>query len=93
MAEWMSGTGNRRYMGQGWRAYQAAASPSALAHEAVVAGDGPHPLAELGAVAAGWERRGFRRLCHLHAIRSGQQRYPAVNHGHSEKVDELDGCS
>jgi hypothetical protein len=60
----------------------------ALAHEAVVTEDGPHPLAELGAIAATSERRRSRAPCHPRAISSGHQRYPADSHGHSEIAAE-----
>ena len=61
----------------------------ALAHEAVVTEDGPHPLAELGAVAARCEHRRSRRPCHPRAISSGHERYPADSHGHFEEAVAL----
>jgi hypothetical protein len=64
--------------------HPAAASPPGSCHKAVVTKDGPHPPGELRTVAARWERRRSRRPCHPHAIRSGQERYPAVSHGHFE---------
>jgi hypothetical protein len=70
--------------GQGSSLPPAAASPPALAHEAVVTGDGPHPPANPGAVAAKVQPRRSRRPCHPRATSSGHQRYPAVSHGHSE---------
>jgi hypothetical protein len=70
-------------------AHSAAASPPALAHKPVATDDGPHPRAELGAIAARWERRRSRRPCHSRATSSGHERYPADNHGQSARVDEL----
>jgi hypothetical protein len=64
----------------------AAASPPALAHEAAVTADGPHPPVQLGAVAATCEPRRSRRACHPRAISSGHGRYLADSHGHSEKA-------
>jgi hypothetical protein len=64
--------------------HPAAASPPGSCHKAVVTKDGPHPPGELRTVAARWERRRSRRPCHPRAIRSGQERYPAVSHGHFE---------
>jgi hypothetical protein len=58
----------------------------ALAHEAVVTEDGPHPAVELGAVAARCEPRRSRRPCHPRAIRSGHERYPTDSHGHFEEA-------
>jgi hypothetical protein len=48
----------------------------ALAHETVVTEDGPHPLGELGAVAARCEHHRSRRPCHPRAISSGHERMP-----------------
>jgi hypothetical protein len=67
----------------------AAAPPSRLAHEAVVAEYGSHPGVELRAVAARCEHRRSRRPCHPRAITSGNERYPAVNHGHFEEAVAL----
>jgi hypothetical protein len=64
-------------------------TPEALANNSVASDDGPHPLGQLGAVAARWERRRSRRPCHPRAISSGHQRYPADNHGHFEEADGL----
>ena len=68
-------------------------APWALAHEAVVTEDGPRPPGQLGAVAARCEHRRSRRPCHPRAISSGHERYPAVNHGHSEARAELGRAS
>ena len=54
----------------------------ALAHEAVVTEDGPHPLAELGTIAARCKRRRSHGPCHPRATSSGNHRYAAVNGGH-----------
>jgi hypothetical protein len=66
----------------------AAAPPLRLANAAVVTADWPHPPAEPGAVAARCEHRRSRRPCHPRAISSGHERYPAVTHGHPERVAE-----
>ena len=60
-----------------------------LAHEAVVAGDGPHPLGQLGAVTVRCGASSFSSAVPPRAISSGHQRYPADNHGHFEKLDGL----
>jgi hypothetical protein len=64
----------------------AAAGLRRLANEAVVTGHGPHPRAELGAMAARWETRRYRRPCHPRAISRGHERYVAVSHGHSREA-------
>jgi hypothetical protein len=58
----------------------------ALANEKWLTEDGPHPLAGLGAIAARWKPRRSCRPCHPRAISGGHQRYPADNHGHSQKT-------
>jgi hypothetical protein len=47
-----------------------------LANDTSVIRDGPHPPAELGAVAARCKHRHSRRPCHPHAIRSGSSGIP-----------------
>src|SRR5512132_3960346 len=51
-----------------------------------VTGDGPRPLAELGAVAGRWEEGRSRRPCHPWARRSGHEGYPADSHGHFQEA-------
>jgi hypothetical protein len=58
----------------------------ALGNDAAVAGDGPNLRGDLGAVGTRCEHRRSRRPCHPRAISSGHERYPADNHGHSEKT-------
>jgi hypothetical protein len=60
-----------------------------LATIQMVTEDGPHTLAEVGAITARWERRRSCRPCHPRAISSGRQRYPADNHGQWDKAAEL----
>jgi hypothetical protein len=60
-----------------------------LATEQWVAEDEPHSPVELGAGAATCEHRRSRRPCHPRATRSGHERYPADNHGHSERTGRL----
>jgi hypothetical protein len=62
---------------------------SALANNALVVGDDPHPAPELGAVAVGCEYRSSRRPCHPRAISNGRERYPAVSHGNYKEAVEL----
>jgi hypothetical protein len=52
---------------------------------------GSHPkraslTGRAGTVAARCQHRRSRRPCHPRAISSGHERYPADNHGHSEKT-------
>jgi hypothetical protein len=67
----------------------AAASPPALGHDPAVTEDGPHPLAEVGAIAARCEHRRPRRPCHKRAIHSSPDRSRADNHGQNRNVLEL----
>src|SRR5215211_3615986 len=62
----------------------AVAPLAALANDARVTRHGTRSPAELGAVAARSEHRRSCRPCHPRATSSGQQRYPADNHGHSK---------
>jgi hypothetical protein len=64
----------------------------ALAHEAVVTKDGPHPAVELRAVATRSEHRRSCWPCHSCAISSGHERYLADSHGHFERAVMLGTC-
>jgi hypothetical protein len=65
-----------------------AAPHSRLANKTPVTQIEPHPTREVGAVAARCELSSCSP-CHPRAISSGHQRYPADNHGHSEKAGGL----
>jgi hypothetical protein len=54
-----------------------------------VTDDGPHPVAELGAVTARGSGRRSHRPCHTRATSSGHQRYAADSHGQSEEASGL----
>jgi hypothetical protein len=60
-------------------------APSALANDAVVAGDGLTRWPSWEPSPPGRSGRS-RRPCHPRATSRGHQRYPADSHGHSEKV-------
>jgi hypothetical protein len=71
----------RSSLGAGSKSHPATVTLRALAHEAVVTEDGPHPLAELGTIAARCKRRRSHGPCHPRATSSvtiGMQRSMAV---------------
>jgi hypothetical protein len=67
----------------------AASPPGACPRDGRSPKDGPHPLAELGAVAARWGASSFSPAVPPACHKQRHEGSPVVTHGHSERAVEL----